>query len=234
MDNKAIGRRIKRIRTELGLTTEDFAEIFEPNPASKGTVSKWENGHYLPNNERLKRIAEIGETTVDFILYGSLDDYAVSLIKDLEKELNEDDSIKEKVVASIISDVNSRLFPKYFPRSYNDRESLKKDFNEYKKDAIELWTNYERIDIEVSTRIRHQISSDINDNLDYFDTTTYEKDSEKGKKITTRSDEFVKRLHKLDNFQRAYIDSLRSLDNEEMVKELDKIDIYTDNLNKLQ
>lgn len=211
--------RIKNIRLKLGMTTEKFAQAFQEQPPSKGTISKWENGHYLPNNERLKRIAELGETTVDFILYGSLDGYARNLINELEKELNEDDSISEKVAASIISDVNSRLFPKYFPHDYKDRESLEKEFNDYKKSAIELWTNYERIDLEIASRISHQISSDIYDNLEYFYTTTYEKDGKKGEKVSTRADKIVKRLENLDRFQRAYIDTFRYLDDEKVVKE---------------
>lgn len=71
IDNKVIGSRIKSIRKEAGMTTEEFANIFNP-PASKGTVSKWENGHYLPNNTRLKKIAELGNTTVDKLLYGEI------------------------------------------------------------------------------------------------------------------------------------------------------------------
>ena len=231
MNNKAIGMRIKHIRLKLGMTTEKFAQVFQEQPPSKGTISKWENGHYLPNNERLKRIAELGETTVDFILYGSLDGYARNLLKELEKELKEDDSITDKVAASIISDIEGRLFPKFFPPNYKDRESLEKEFNEYKKDTIELWTNSERIDLEIAQRIRSQITSDIYDNLEYFYETTYNKDGEKGKKVSTRADEIVKRLEKLDRFQRAYIDAFRYLDDEKIVKELDKIDKYTDKIN---
>ncbi|MBT2731662.1 helix-turn-helix domain-containing protein [Carnobacterium sp. ISL-102] len=231
MNNKAIGMRIKNIRLKLGMTTEKFAQAFQEQPPSKGTISKWENGHYLPNNERLKRIAELGETTVDFILYGSLDGYARNLLKELEKELNEDDSITDEVAASIISDIEGRLFPKYFPHDYKDRESLEKEFNDYKKSAIELWTNYERIDLEIASRISHQISSDINDNKKYFYDTTYKKDGEQGKKVSTRADEIVRRLEKLDRFQRAYIDGLRYLDDKKVVKELDKVDSYTDKIN---
>lgn len=74
MDTKAVGRRIKNIRLQQGMTTEKFANIFHEQSPSKGTISKWENGHYLPNNERLKRIAEVGETTVDYLLNGSIED----------------------------------------------------------------------------------------------------------------------------------------------------------------
>lgn len=80
MDNKAIGQRIKNIRIGLGMTTEDFAKIFK---ASKGTVSKWENGYYIPNNERLKKIAEEGEVSINYLLYGSTWEYAKNKINEI-------------------------------------------------------------------------------------------------------------------------------------------------------
>ena len=58
-----VGKRIRNIRIELGLSMEDFGELFNPK-ASKGVVSNWENNYNLPNNERLKRIAELGGITV--------------------------------------------------------------------------------------------------------------------------------------------------------------------------
>ena len=58
-----VGKRIRNIRIELGLNMEDFGELFNPK-ASKGVVSNWENNYNLPNNERLKRIAELGGITV--------------------------------------------------------------------------------------------------------------------------------------------------------------------------
>lgn len=65
--NKAVGRRIREERLKLGLTSDEFGKLFTP-PASKGTISKWENGSYLPNNERLKQIANLGNITVDELL----------------------------------------------------------------------------------------------------------------------------------------------------------------------
>lgn len=235
INNKLVGNRIKKIRSEKGMSQEEFGLLIKN--AHKSLVSKWEKGQSLPNNDRLKRIAEIGETTVDFILYGSLDDYARNLLKELEKELHEDDSINKGTISLIVNDVENRLFPKYLRHSFKDQESLDKAFNEYKKDAIELWLNQENLDIEILARLDRQSSDDINDNLKYFYSDFYKNEDnsiDSEEKISERSNEFIKRLQKFDNYKRAYIDSLRFLDNKEMVKELDKIDIYTDNLNKLQ
>lgn len=243
IDPKKVGLRIRDIRKQKGLSMTAFAEKIDKK-AKSGTVSNWETGKNLPNNDRLKTIAELGETTVEYILYGSLDEYAKNLLNELEKELKEDDSITDKVAASIISDIEGRLFPKFFPPNYKDRESLEKQFNEYKKNAMNLWKNYKEIDLEIASRIRSQITSDIYGNLEYFYDTTYNKNGEKGQKVSTRADEIVKRLEILDRFQRAYIDVFRFLENGEtiesekelgkkIVKELDKIEKYTDKLRNL-
>ena len=79
INNKEVGNRIRSIRKENGMTTDKLGKIFDPQ-ASKGTVSKWENGHYLPNNERLVRIAELGKISVDELLYGSPKNYFSSII----------------------------------------------------------------------------------------------------------------------------------------------------------
>lgn len=231
LNKKQIANRIRNIREKkLGLTMEEFGKLLN---TSKGAVNNWEKEKSLPNKERLKNIAELGETTIEYILYGSLEDYAKDLLAELEKELKEDNSITEKVAASIISDIENRLFPEYFPPNYKDRESLEKQFNEYKKSAMELWKNYKEIDLEIASRIRSQITSDIYGNLEYFYDTTYNKNGEKGQKVSTRADEIVRRLEKLDRFQRAYIDVFRSLDDKKIVKELDKIDSYTEKLRNL-
>lgn len=75
-----VGQRIKSIRLRLGMTTDDFGKLFIPT-ASKGTISKWENGRYLPNNTRLVKIADLGGITVDKLLYGKSVDPVVELLE---------------------------------------------------------------------------------------------------------------------------------------------------------
>lgn len=67
-----IGSRIKIIRKNLGLSMEEFGKLFSPK-ASKGVVSNWENGYNNPNNERLKKIAELGNVSIDYLLHGRQD-----------------------------------------------------------------------------------------------------------------------------------------------------------------
>ena len=66
------GQRIRKIRKSLGLSMDSFGELFDP-PASKGVISNWENNYNLPNNVRLKRIAEIGHVDTDYLLNGTTD-----------------------------------------------------------------------------------------------------------------------------------------------------------------
>lgn len=66
MDKKAIGEKIKELRLNKGMTLEEFGKLFN---ASKSNVRQWEIGNNLPNRERLKTIAKIGDMTVEQLLY---------------------------------------------------------------------------------------------------------------------------------------------------------------------
>lgn len=231
---KEIGHKIKEIRQQTNLSMESFGKLFNP-PASKGVVSNWENNYNYPNSERLLRIAELGNITVNELLYDSLDDYARRLLEELEDELQEDESIKKGVIPLIISDIERRLFSDFFHSEFKNKESLEEEFTEYKDSALKTWTNFDELDVEIVNRIGRQLSSTINDNLKYFYSDVYEREDDRitsGDKISDRSDEFIKRLHDLDNFNRSYIDSLRFLDDDDMVKELDTIKHYIETLNK--
>ena len=78
---KSVGQKIKAIRLERGETMEKFGRNFNQN-ANRGLVSGWENGRYLPNPERLKKISELGNTTVDYLLNENpLSDYSTEELK---------------------------------------------------------------------------------------------------------------------------------------------------------
>lgn len=71
MENKtSIGERIKVIRNRLGENQTQFGERFSP-PVSKGGISRWENGDTKPTAERLKKIAEFGGVSVEYLINGS-------------------------------------------------------------------------------------------------------------------------------------------------------------------
>lgn len=71
VDPIEVGRRIRNIRTNImGLSMDDFGHRID-GKAKSGTVSNWETGKNLPNNKRLRRIAELGDMSVDELLYGA-------------------------------------------------------------------------------------------------------------------------------------------------------------------
>lgn len=69
INKKLVGQRIKSIRQEKGMTLEEFGKLFG---AGKGLVSRWENGLSIPNPERLKSIAKIGDMSVSQLINGEV------------------------------------------------------------------------------------------------------------------------------------------------------------------
>lgn len=106
INNELVGNRIKKIRSEKGMSQEEFGLLIKN--AHKSLVSKWEKGQSLPNNERLKRIAELGEMTVEELLHGdellsNMVDYVYDLITETE-ELN-DEVVNEKALNETIKTI---------------------------------------------------------------------------------------------------------------------------------
>lgn len=64
-----VGQRIREIRMKLGLSMDEFAARID-SKAKSGTVSNWETGKNLPNNERLIKIAELVGIRPKYILTG--------------------------------------------------------------------------------------------------------------------------------------------------------------------
>ena len=73
IDKKALGRRIRAIRLQLGLTMEDFIERIDGKPGRgrSGTVNNWETGKNAPNKKRLKKIADLGGVSVEYLVNGN-------------------------------------------------------------------------------------------------------------------------------------------------------------------
>ena len=65
MDIERIGKRIKEIRLESGLSQQKFGEILS---ISQDTVSLWEKGKSVPTTEFLIEISKNFDVSVDYIL----------------------------------------------------------------------------------------------------------------------------------------------------------------------
>lgn len=80
---KSVGRRIRAIRLSKGMTLEEFGKLFG---ASKSSVLGWETQRSLPNPERLKQIAKVGNITVEDLLNDNpLNNYS---IEELQAEID--------------------------------------------------------------------------------------------------------------------------------------------------
>lgn len=132
MDNKIdVGIRIKNIRLSKGLNLREFGEeiakITKENNISDSIVSRWEKGISIPNPNRIKAIAEYGNTSVKELLYGDflkkLENIANDQIKyiindnDLDMDMEIEHKLKYSVTGLILSfydrgeeNFNSNLF----------------------------------------------------------------------------------------------------------------------------
>lgn len=63
--NDVIGKRIKELRTEAGLTQKKFGERLS---VSQDTVSLWETGRSLPTTELVIEICKMLNISADYLL----------------------------------------------------------------------------------------------------------------------------------------------------------------------
>jgi len=65
MDNINVGNRISALRRKNGFTQEELAEKFNITPQA---ISKWENGHTLPETALLPLLSKLLNSSIDSIL----------------------------------------------------------------------------------------------------------------------------------------------------------------------
>ncbi|MEQ3460731.1 helix-turn-helix domain-containing protein [Enterococcus cecorum] len=82
---KDVSKRIKYIRKKLDMTMEQFGYHLGNSP--KSTIATWESGRNIPSQKKLTLIADIGETTIDWIKWGTLEEYITSYLIDSGYEL---------------------------------------------------------------------------------------------------------------------------------------------------
>lgn len=125
---KEAGKRVREIRIQHNYSMAIFATLVGNSSAS--TVNNWEKGNNLPRQERLEKIAILGNTTADWIRYGEFEDYVKQLLSEanLEKNLTEKQFeeliivLHEKKITytqdlKILTAAN-KLFPDLFETSY--------------------------------------------------------------------------------------------------------------------
>jgi DNA-binding XRE family transcriptional regulator len=65
--NSDLGARIKQARKTLGLTQQEFAQRLE---VTQPTVHRWEKGFYEPDEEVLRRLADMTQLSPAYLRYG--------------------------------------------------------------------------------------------------------------------------------------------------------------------
>ncbi|HEM3633703.1 TPA: helix-turn-helix domain-containing protein [Streptococcus suis] len=114
-NNIQVGERIKQIRLSVGESMEKFGERFE---TSKGTVNNWEKGRNLPNKENLKKISELGQMTVNELLYGNVDNLIESILLNFDFYDFADENKKKRVFELVKKEVRDN--PHLLTPDFND------------------------------------------------------------------------------------------------------------------
>lgn len=138
IDKKAVGRRIKHIRTMLNFTMDQFGE--KMGGATRSLVSKWENGTYTPNSDRLSLLSDLSGISEEDILHGAepytLPDYIQSQL----------DSEYFNTCANISSFEDFKSIVQELPNFVSLSENQLKDEFEYLKHLQTIKRNKENTD----------------------------------------------------------------------------------------
>lgn len=180
LNKMEIGARIKAVRERGGWSSADFGELIYD--ASKGNVSNWESGRNIPNQRRLERIALIGNTSVEWILYGPINEYVIKLFQ----SLSEEKFIDERFFILLVSKMAERKIS-YTPayRIFEIAIEIAPEIRNNDK-FIDIMTNlnwiiedYEYYDVEewdyYRTNIVNQLDLILKD--DFKETGTFEVDT---------------------------------------------------------
>ncbi|MGX7148480.1 helix-turn-helix domain-containing protein [Enterococcus ureasiticus] len=96
IDLKEAGNRIKEIRRQHKYSMALFSNLVGNSSAS--TVNNWEKGNNLPKQDRLEKIAILGNTTADWIRYGEFTEYVKKLLTEASLRKNlADDQLEELI-----------------------------------------------------------------------------------------------------------------------------------------
>lgn len=222
---KSVGSRINDIRLSLGLSMEQFGKLFN---TSKGTVNNWEKGRNLPNKENLLKISNLGDTTIEYILHGTMDEYIDNLIIKLQTDMLADKSISNSIIPFILSEVKNIMYSN--ASSFLNTDQADKKFDEVKKNTIKSWSDPKSLENNILTNLSRELRTRILDTMKYSYKSYYNNDNEEtsaGDYLTENSSEILERLHSLEDFLDAYFDALRFLDDSKIASKLDSLSDLT-------
>lgn len=119
-----VGQRIKNIRMNLGESMDAFGSRFN---TSRGTVNNWEKGRNLPNNKNLLRISELGNLSINELLYGNFENYIKQRLIPLIPECADELQLNQEQFDTIFHDAANNVISNVKENEYNISDtSLKK------------------------------------------------------------------------------------------------------------
>lgn len=164
MNKSDIGKRIKNIRLQHGLSMSEFGESIDN--VKSGVVSNWENGKQIPNNRRLKSIAEKGNCSIPFLLYGSYDELIKSLVVEYFESHSKLDFIdKDEIILEYIQEYNTRKIILF--------EEVRRTMNdENKSNKTSSWELINNRDQILYDEIINNIPTDLNKIYEIYTSNT--------------------------------------------------------------
>ncbi|MBO1102667.1 helix-turn-helix transcriptional regulator [Enterococcus hirae] len=137
-DKSAIGKRIKTIRESFDCTMEQFGRLIG---TTKVAVYNWETGKRFPSDDSLEWIALLGKKTVEWIVYGDIEEYVLSL------------SIIESPIYTQLKDFytnhhvnNSSLFERYEKATTETRTNIVKQVvNDYARRNLLIYSQLKHV-----------------------------------------------------------------------------------------
>ncbi|MDZ4411716.1 helix-turn-helix domain-containing protein [Bacillus cereus] len=241
VDKKAVGMRIAEIRRDKGLTLEDFGKLVDN--AGKSIVSKWEKGSTIPNNKRIKIISEIGDITIDDLLYGSMENF---IFNNLEKFFPEGEEFipsivparEIRVLAHELGENNIRISNiEEIKKAINSKiPQWKVDFQKEVNNYLKLISNHKDLKKQVYEVIQSEKSSIKNLNLidDVFENAKHFSFEDKVKLFPAIQD-IVSVLEALVNNEFHYTDTFAfPIEEEAFIKNVGNLNVNSENMKPKQ
>lgn len=95
-EKEAIGTRIRAIRLSLNKNMAEFGELINPEePVAQSIVSRWERGISVPNKDRLNKITDLGNVTMNYLLDGQYMAKDIHMMSPEEQKRLFDDQIEQ-------------------------------------------------------------------------------------------------------------------------------------------
>lgn len=127
--SNTLGKRIENIRLELGLNKTEFGKLFG---TTGSLVKKWESDKVIPSENRLKAIADIGDKTVEYLLYGDsmVADVYNDCLTNIEKFINSEgeQNSSPDFNIDVLLEVDDLIENADLAKTKNFLEEIKEDF----------------------------------------------------------------------------------------------------------